>query len=1064
MPSKTDFNQPAKMSYQAVQTSNADGGFSVFRKNFYRRAITVNNTGKTAKTNYYVAVIFDTFQTYIDFKIDLNFNSLRVYDSDETTRLEHYVQTAGSEQTVVFVKIPSLSASSKTIYFEYGNTGLPSLNNQINKPPRSQDFWNFNKQSFKDWFVGHNARRFFEQYNPFEFNAVQTWSNLRNSTNFGFFPSSDVPAFSMPRLNGHTGFGTDVKINNLNTVFFNGNSRMQLEASTGSFKPVNNANNSYFAIALRTGTLSSSIRSIIGSQTNGISITLSATQQLRITQTGITNYIISSTTLANNTNYILECWLRPTTGSGFSATVRINNVSQTATGTHASFPNSLSHFSTLGGNPSSGYAEVYISEILYFNGANTTSTEDTNLRNDVYNYLNTKYRIVGSADMPTITVGAETTITNNIQDNYVSYNSLSKFSSQSELQNGFFGTESNKTQVDIKKILEKPFLSGRTVFTNSTLSLDNKITEKASRQYTSNTTSNYAVSSDFSLILSSENYTNLGKFQYKDIIENTDYLSDDFDYISFEVNIPDTSLINKTDCRLEFSNTSGFASNYNINFTSQELENGLSVLFFKKSSFAKVGTINWGDVKFCRVRIRNTSGSQVVNFGNFKLIRNYDEVLKTGDKILLGQAVSLDQNNTFYKDNINLNYVDQVFNSEKDITVKSKNVLDKFLDSRLDELPGWLDDGRQFFSNYFRNLDTSLDLYKNYSLKRIFNLAFPYQILDFQSLPDFDIPIDIFWRGEYKIRDYLEPVLNLTGGSVYFDGESQKIKYTTGFQKFDSTSLTLENEIYIKESEILEFSENTSNSHQIYNSVTIPSFYTPQAILDNQNVFSYLPLSDLPAPIRIEGASTQEVFINLEEFENTRGDFTVYLDNLRLSNALLSETEDGVLLPAFDLNVEYRNLRFLPPSTAVFTVQNNSFAPRFLRKVAFNAMYIVYYSSLPNFFEVSPETLTFNYENSESVKKFGRNPVNFDNLLLNNQLYSDTENDKLKGFWQRTIDKFNGLNNFKEIELVINNNPEIILNTRVRLKNKQGVIIKGIVNKVDVNKANKKTITVYLTS
>lgn len=1067
MPSKIDFNQNAKMSYQTVQTSNQEGGFSLFAGNFYKRTITINNTGKTAKTNYYVAVIFDTFQTYVNFKINLGFNSLRVYDSDGVTRLEHYVQTAGSDQTVVFVRIPSLPASSKNIFFEYGNSGLPSLNNELNKRPRTSNFWNFNKRNFGDWLVGHNARRrmftkFNSAYNDFSFNNVQNWSNLKNTANWGLFSDNDYTLRSVPLLNGHTGFGSDVKINGLDTVFFNGNSRMELQASTGSFKPINNANNSYFAIALRTGTLSATIKAIIGSPTNGIGITLSATQQLRITQTAVTNYIISTTTLANNTNYILECWLRPTGGTGFSATVRINNTSQTATGTHSSFPSTLFHHSSIGGNPDGSFSQVYISEILYFNGANTTSTEDTNLRNDVYNYLNTKYRIVGSADMPTITVGSETTITNNITDNYVNYNSISKFNSQSELTNGFFGTESNKTQVNIKKILEKPFLSGRTNFTNSTLNIQNITTEKASREYIATTTSPYAVSDDFSLTVGGDNYADLTKFQYKDIIENTDYLSDNFDYISFELNVQNASLIDKTNSFISFSDTAIFTNQIFSSLTLFDLENGLNRISIKKDNFTNSLPIDWADLKYCRVRIRTTSGFQIVYFGNFKLIKNYEELAKAGDKILLGQAVSLDQNTTFFKDQISPNFATQTFNSEKEVSIEAENILTKFLESSFDELPGWLDDGRQFFAGKESEPFEPNTTFNNKIIKRIFTLAFPYEFLDFQALPQARMNLDqniFIARGEFKVRDYVEPLLNIYGGSIYFDETSQKLKYSTGFQKFEIGSPSLESEVYISESEILGFPENTSTDQPIYNSITVPSYFIEETLSDNVYYGNYLPITNLPSPVEIPAGTTQEVFINLEDFDNLRGEFATYLDNLRLSNAQLSTTQDGTLQAGFALSVEYRNLRFLPPSTIVFTVQNNSGSVRWLRQLAFNGAFIVYYTAYPN--SATNQNLTFEYENRESIKKFGKKEFPIGNLRVSASTSADQPT-TLTNFWQNTIDNFSGLNKFAEIELTINNNPAVTLNTRVRLKNKQGVVVRGIVNKVDVNQANKKTITIYL--
>lgn len=1056
MSSKNDFKNQAKMAYQTVQTSNQDGGFAVYAKNFYRRTVTINNTGNTSKTNYLVAVIFDTFRMYVDFKITLNFNSLRVYDSDGTTPLDFYVQSAGSDQTVVFVKIPNIGNESKDIFFEYGNTGLPSLSNIS-----ILGDWH-SRRPFGDWLMAHYARRRIF-YNDFSFNNVQNWTNLKNTANWALFDSSDYGTRSVPLLNGHTGFGTDVKINNLDTVFFNGNSRMKLQFAglSGTFRPVNNTNNSYFAIVLRTNTTTGDMR-ILGSEKNrDIAITQNGSSFNLISE-GETTFI-SRGGISNNTNYILETWIRPTGGTGYSATMRLNGSSNGNNSFHSSFPSGLDIFRTIGGNLNNNFFNGYISEILYFNGLNTAFTQDTNDRNNVYAYLNTKYRIVNSANMPTITVGNETTITNNITDNYVSYNSFSKFNSESELKHGFFGIEDNSAQVEIKKIIDKHFISGQLNFTNTVLDLNYRISEKASREYTATPTSDYAVSNDFSLLNGADNLTSLDKFNYKDIVENTDVLSNDFDYISFELNVEDAGLIDKANCSLEFSDTSGFINNFNISFNNLDLENNLNTVVFKKSNFTETGTLDWVDVKFCRVRVRTATGSQTVYFGNFRLVKNYDEVLKAGDKILLGQAVSLDQNQTFYKEALNSNFATEIFNNEKEISVKTQNLLNKFLNSRFDELPGWLNDGRQFFAGKESEPFEPDPLFVNKIVKRIFNLAFPYQFLDFQLLPEARMNLDenlFVARGEFKVGDYLEPLLNIYGSSVYFDRESQKLKLVTGFQKFELTSPSLENEFYIEPGEILGFKENTTKEQDIFNSIEVSSYYIDQKVLDNVYYGNYLPLSDLQQPIEIPPGTTQKVFINLEDFDKVRGNFAIYLDNIRVSQAFFSTTESGPLNTSSALNLNYTSLDFLPPSTIVFTMRNNSFSTRWLRQVAFNGAFIVYYTAFPNL--ASNTDLTYKYQNQESIKKFGRKEFPIGNLRVSASTSAD-QPQVLKDFWKNTIDNFSGLNNFKEVELEINNNPDIQLNTRVRFKNKEGLTQRGIVSKLEMASANKKTITVYIT-
>ena len=91
----------------------------------YRKAVTVNNSTNSATlTNYQVQITTDTATLISQGKMNSDCSDMRFTDTDGTTILNYWIETGcNTASTLVWVKVPSISASStKTIYEYYGNS------------------------------------------------------------------------------------------------------------------------------------------------------------------------------------------------------------------------------------------------------------------------------------------------------------------------------------------------------------------------------------------------------------------------------------------------------------------------------------------------------------------------------------------------------------------------------------------------------------------------------------------------------------------------------------------------------------------------------------------------------------------------------------------------------------------------------------------------------------------------------------------------------------------------------------------------------------------------------
>jgi hypothetical protein len=87
----------------------------------YRVPVTI--TSSTTYTNQQVKIQLDTRSLISAGKMRSDCGDLRVVDSDDATQLPYWVEpnTCNSQSTIIWVRVPSIPAGTKTIYIYYGN-------------------------------------------------------------------------------------------------------------------------------------------------------------------------------------------------------------------------------------------------------------------------------------------------------------------------------------------------------------------------------------------------------------------------------------------------------------------------------------------------------------------------------------------------------------------------------------------------------------------------------------------------------------------------------------------------------------------------------------------------------------------------------------------------------------------------------------------------------------------------------------------------------------------------------------------------------------------------------
>jgi len=1084
MATALDFKKQAKYTTQTVEVANFDG-FQVIAGNYYRLPVTINNTGKSVKTNYYVNIIVKHFDLYLKYKSNYNFGDLRVYDTDGVTELEFYVQNQLSTNTCVFVKLPTLAASSRVIYFEYGNNGLANKSLDVNDTPTSSTFWNFNKNNFRDWFIAQNATRTERAYyrppkiidpidglkignNNFA-NPTGTYTNGipftqlgfgipeplagRNFTNFRQrFNSAHLPL----RFNVNQPYircaewDPTLAINGLDTMEFGRIQRNEvLYTNSLTLDPLDEYRNFYCFAVFKTKAVGTTHYLFGTHEINGKTVLINAANQVAIVTDGVSAICTHTTVLLNNTDYIIECSLQFTGGTGYNARIRINGVEQTFSGTQPTM-NTNFKWSRLGNSRGGNDSLVgCLAEFGWCNGFNTSSADDTNFRNGIYQYLNTKYKIVSSSDFPTVTLGNETTLTPNANTGYNSISTLCEYNYSQSLSNVIYGTEKSNLKINIKKNLQKYWLGGKETFDNSTLdSSGNFLTTKFSQVYNATDSSSYTLAR-FDLVLNAENQTNLGTFSTKDIISGANYPINDEDYICLEINITNNLNVDYAQSFIEFSDTSNFVNRKTANLVGQYFVEGINTIYLKKSEFSEVNSLTWESCIFFRARFRMLAGeTDTIRFGLGRILKNYETFLVPNTKIRIGDSVSLDGFNAdIFTANKNILTVQSVFTSEEDVEIECDTILEKFLKSKFRDLPGFPTDGRPLYIGTEKEgfpLETVH--FKNFVLKQLFCLAFPYDILDFEDIDTVTssiidlVPYFVF-RGEDEVENKINEILGSTFSSIYFDSNTGKIKFKNGVNLISGVPTK-----FVTQHEILDYKVNTTSNLEKINKINIQRYErkdSRNAVFGGRQFIS--TIFGFGGKFEEVGAGQNRDFF----FDITDGvdSDIVFLEYLRIDGFNFATTQDPTVPGLNNSGIRIRSVRFLAPSTVVISVNNTNTSPRFFYALNLQSGYV----------QENKSNIAV-YNNVNSQKNFGVQEITTE---LKMRVFGDLTAMQ-NNLFQGVVDRFG--QNQQKYELEINNQKDLEFIENTAFFDKKNLLKQGNIIGINEVESNTKTIEIIASS
>lgn len=506
----TDFSKRMKkmMADIGLATDLTDQySFNQAKGNIYKRQVTLDNTGKTAKTNYLLAFKLDTKTIYRNNNCGATFNDLRVYDTDQTTELNFWVEAPNTAYTTIFVQVPSIASNStKNIWLYYGN---PALKNKASLTNTCGSV--FGLSSLNAWFRANDVYRLFGG-GINDLDTVYVWENKVDTQNFAIQnDSTKRPVFKENILNG------------LPVVRFDGSNDF-LQSNYGIIAA--SLSYSYFVVE---GRRASGVMLVLGD--NGSATTDRSYDMGYVGGSG-NNFRLGQ--YNNDVSYALGGYssqvFRQWTAQLNTSTGKFLRLNGTQVGTTANtgpmLQNNLLRIGT--GQALSAYYNGDIAEIIVFHGSALNSTQ----RDQVEAYLNAKYRLYSTSDMPTISVGSEVGATNNGWT-YLSYAPMSEYHLSTKMQDEPFGASSTEISGQIIDIFTKPFAMGNTAETWSNSSVDQtyKLSNYHCRTRLANTSAGIDSIVFHRMDPAGNVRSDLSKFNFSNPVEPTTYSSSDNDYI-----------------------------------------------------------------------------------------------------------------------------------------------------------------------------------------------------------------------------------------------------------------------------------------------------------------------------------------------------------------------------------------------------------------------------------------------------------------------------------------------------------------------------------------------------
>ena len=1033
----SDFNlQARKMMAEFGSGSNyaSESSFNVSKTNPNKITVTVNNTGKTAKINYVMRIAIDAQTLYFtNNQCAFNFNDLRVYDSDNVTPLNFYVEAPATSYCSIFVLFSTLASSTRTIYFEFGNPALPSISNLAGTLGNI-----FIDSTLNFWLAASNCYRTVNAgLDNFGDRYCKALNNQADPNNFapaqGIFSGSVGLYNTLSLLNSQPGLASTLS-SSVNVYY-------------QTILPVIQVNSGYTICAVEQR-LAASAMAVVGdsgspatNQQFNFRYTDAATFSLGQYNNDL-NYTVPA--YASNQNRIWSGIFDPSAGHflRLNGNQVASNTNLTGMATANQLKIGTDSYNIL---PYNGYI---FDVLIFYRSLNSTEIVL------VENYLNAKYQLFNIADIPTISLST-VTLTGYSGFSFLSFAPMSSWSETQNLTQTLYGQASTTSTVTLLNTFNKTLAVG--------LNAENW---SASSQYitglsTSTITLPYSRQLAISTILAadqvkiealdlndgSNNIHDLSKFEEKNEVEATNYLTIGDDYIELKFSADDLNKIDIINSFIQFQNISSSPTKTAKIFFSSSINefilNSTNTLKWKKSFFTLSGTTNWADVSiYFAISVKTTTGSQNCYYGDLKLNKNFDTSISTlvsGSPARIGQNVSSDGGTTYFRQLTDLGIVGQKYIRDDDIQFNFMGYLDYIKSLTFGQLPAFPKNFVVF--NQFTNLTSYSDI-----VKKVLGFAFPQSFLNIQlnlntGLDDQDINSNSVLQENLnavpiyatdKIGDVLDTILNSIFATVFYSPIDGQIVAKNFYKLWDDTNyvggvgILLDTPFYISDDLIENYGDETSLQQFIINDIQIDS---TEYIIKHDIVYNNNDASFILPPNSITTFTLDAANIKVNGY--------VYAVLFNIATTPQNTTYVNTLV--YISNVTYDGKSFL----VTFNNQNSSV--RYVRQLQLNGQFIDAFkrSVSSNGILFSP---TVEYIDTASVQKYGQKLATTESTKTISGIGAAGGLSTMN-YYSSVINKFK---DYHELVLVtIQYTPQIAIGKVVKIKNRQNRLISGTVIKCD---------------
>jgi len=1038
----SDFGiQARKMMAEFGSASNFNGELAanVSKTNPNKITVTVNNTGKTVKTNYVMRIGIDAQALYFtNNQCAFNFNDLRVYDSDNVTPLSFYVEAPATSYCSVFVLFPTLAAASRTIYFEFGNPALSSLSNLASTLGAV-----FTDSNFNFWLTASNCYRTVNAgLDNFGDRYCRALNNQADSNNFAPAKGTRNDAVglfnTLNLLNSQPGLAST--LSNTVNIYYE------------TVLPVIQANLGYTVFAVEQRLAAAGMTVIADS---GVSAT---NQQFNFLYSDATTFRLgqygndltySVPAYAANQNRIWAGVFNPSSGhflrlNGTQVASNTNTVGMATT--------NLLRIGTDANNtiPFQGYI---FDALIFFRAL--TSTEI----GLVENYLNAKYQLFGVADIPTFSLST-VAATGSTGFSFLSFAPMSSWSETQSLSQTLYGQASTNSTVTVLNTFNKTLAVGLNAegWSTSTQYITGVSTSTIALPYARQLAVSPVLATDQVQIQALDlndglnNIHDLSKFEEKNEAETTSYLTIGDDYIELRFAADDLTLIDISNSYIQFQDlvssptkTAKVFFNFSINAL---VAGSTSTLKWKKSAFVLTGTTNWADVSvYFSIGIKTTSGTQNCYYSNLKLNKNFDtstSTLMINSPSRIGQNVSSDGGVTYFRQITDLGIVGQKYIHDDDIQFNLISYLDYVKTLRFGQLPAFPKTFVIF--NQVTSLTTYTDI-----VKKILGFIFPQSFLNIQlnlnvglddqgnDNPPFAglsvlqenlnaIPI----YATDRIGNVLDTILNSIFATLFYSPIDSQIVAKNFYKMWDNTIYTggigslLDLPFYISDDLIEKYGDETSLQQFLVNDIQIDSteYAIKYDIVYNNNDLAFV----LPA----SGTVTFTINANALKING-------YTYPVLFNVASSAQSTTYINTSIYISNITYDGTNFL----VTFNNQNSSV--RYVRQLQINGQFVDTFkrSVSENGLLLSP---TIEYSDADSISKYGQRLAVIDSTKTISGINGAGSLSPMN-YYSSVINKFKSYHEF--VLVTLQYTPQIAIGKVVQVKNRQGRLVTGTVIKCD---------------